>query len=117
HARLDDGVEIVGTRYTAGARPELLVILRAPGPASADLHFTVRSKVVAKAWLSSTMLDPVEREVGLPLPIAPSRWKAGFLYADHVPIRKRPGTEVFRGALASRGRSKPGAPIDLLTLH
>ncbi|HVY47920.1 MAG TPA: hypothetical protein VHB21_18660, partial [Minicystis sp.] len=50
------------------------------------------------------MADPTEREVGLPLAISPKRWRAGFLYSDPVPIRKRPGHEVFKASLRARGR-------------
>ena len=58
------------------------------------------------------MADPIEREVGLPLPIAPEHWKQGFLYADHVAIRKRPGREVFSAAFWSRRRGPVPAPTD-----
>jgi hypothetical protein len=58
------------------------------------------------------MMDPIEREVGLPLPIAPERWKKGFLYADHVPIRKRPGREVFVASFWSRRHGAFPKPAD-----
>ncbi len=70
------------------------------------------SKVTAPARLSTTMMDPLEREVGLPLPIAPERWIEGFLYADHVPIRKRPGREVFAASFWSRRRGASPKPVD-----
>jgi hypothetical protein len=84
----------------------------------------VRSKVTARAAWSTTMADPTDREVGIPLSIAPQRWKKGFLYSDPVAIRKRPGTEVFRASFWVRG---PGAaprrvdgdrgPVEVLTLR
>lgn len=104
HARFDDGTEIVGARFDDGVLPDLVLVLRAGGPTAKDVQLTVRSKVVARAPLSTTMADPTEREVGLPLPIAPERWKKGFLYTDHVPIRKRPGREVFAASFWSRRR-------------
>ena len=122
-ARFDDGTEVVGYRFDDGARPLLTIFVEAGGPAATDLQLAVRSKVLAPAFLSTTMADPTEREVGLPLAIAPLRWRAGFLYADPVPIRKRPGTEVFRASLAARGKGavprRVGGPpvVDLLTLR
>lgn len=104
HARFDDGTEIVGTRYEDGVLPRLVIVLRAGGPTAKDAQLTVKSKVVAPPRFSTTMADPTEREVGLPTPISPERWKKGFLYADHVPIRKRPGSEVFAASFWSRRR-------------
>jgi 4-amino-4-deoxy-L-arabinose transferase-like glycosyltransferase len=112
HARFDDGTELVGARYQDGACPELLLVLRAAGPAAKDVQLTVKSLVTAPARLSTTMADPVEREVGLPLPIAPERWKKGFLYSDHVAIRKRPGREVFSASFWSRRRGAFPKPVD-----
>jgi 4-amino-4-deoxy-L-arabinose transferase-like glycosyltransferase len=122
HAAFDDGSEIVGARYHEGARSLLTLLVRAGGPTKGDVQLTVKSRVTARAPLSTTMPDPTEREVGLPLAIAPQRWRKGFLYADAVPIRKRPGTEVFRASFWSRDRSpfpRPvsGAPVDVLTLR
>jgi hypothetical protein len=104
HARYDDGSEILGTTFHEGACSLLTIVIEAGGPAAADVQLAVRSKVLAKAPWSSTMADPTEREVGLPLPIAPKRWKKGYLYSDQVQIRKRPGTEVFRAAFWVRGK-------------
>ena len=120
----DDGTEIVGTTFHEGARSRLMVYVLAGGPTAADVQLTVRSKVTAKAALSLTIADPTDREVGLPLAIAPQRWKAGFLYSDPVPIRKRPGTEVFRASFWVRGkgsapRRAPGgaASVEVLSLR
>ena len=112
HVRFDDGAELLGARFQDGARPELILLLRAAGPTAKDVQLTVKSKVTARALLSTTMMDPVEREVGLPLPIAPERWKKGFLYSDHVPIRKRPGREVFTASFWSRRRGPFPKPAD-----
>src|SRR5262249_35251980 len=81
HVAYDDGVEVVGTTFSAGARSLLTVFLRAPGP-EPGLELVVRSEVIKRAALSTTMADPTKREVGLPLAIAPARWRTGFLYAD-----------------------------------
>ncbi|WP_437672002.1 ArnT family glycosyltransferase [Sorangium sp. So ce131] len=107
-ARFDDGTELVGTTFHEGARPLLTIVVRAGGPLPADVTLAVRSRVVARAPLSTTMADPLVREVGLPTAIAPQRWRAGFLYADPVPIRKRPGTEVFWAALTGRAPKLEG---------
>lgn len=121
-ASFDDGTAVVGTRYEDGARPLLTIVLRAGGPIEGDAHLSVKSKVIAKAPWSLTMADPTDREVGLPLPISPARWKKGFLYSDRVPIQKRPGTEVFRAFFSGRAKtpkllgSKSGA-LDVLTLR
>ncbi|AUX35950.1 MULTISPECIES: glycosyltransferase family 39 protein [Sorangium] len=105
-ARFDDGTELLGTTFHEGARSLLTIFVRAGGPAASDVTLTVRSRVVERAPLSSTMADPVYREVGLPTAISPQRWRAGFVYADPVPIRKRPGTEVFWASLKARDRGR-----------
>lgn len=107
-AAFEGGTEIVGARFTKGARPLLTLFLRAGGPLPPGSTLAVRSRVVARPFLSTTMADPVTREVGLPLAIPPRRLRAGFLYADPVPIRKRPGTEVFQALFTGgRGRAAP----------
>ncbi|AUX46341.1 glycosyltransferase [Sorangium cellulosum] len=106
--RFDDGTELVGTTFQDGARPLLTIVVRAGGPLPADVALVVRSRVVERAPLSTTMADPLVREVGLPTAIAPQRWRAGFLYADPVPIRKRPGTEVFWASLSGRAPKLTG---------
>ncbi len=111
HAAYDDGTELVGARFDPGARPLLTLVVRAGGPTRGDVQLTVRSRVTERATLSTTMADPTDREVGLPLAIAPQRWKKGFLYADPVAIRKRPGTEVFRATFWSRDRSPFPRPV------
>ena len=124
HARFEDGSELVGTTFHEGARSLLTLYVLASGPSIADVQLTVRSRVVKGAALSLTIADPTEREVGIPIGIAPQRWKKGFLYSDPVAIRKRPGTEVFRASYWARGRG--GAPravaggaagVEVLTLR
>jgi hypothetical protein len=123
HAAFDDGTEILGTTYHEGARPLLEVFVRAGGPTKADVQLAVRSKVTARAAWSTTMADPTEREVGIPLAITSQRWKKGFLYRDPVAIRKRPGTEVYRAVLVVRGSGTAPKhvgdprPVELLTLR
>jgi Dolichyl-phosphate-mannose-protein mannosyltransferase len=97
----DPRAELVGVTFRRGARPELTLYVRAAGPAPPGATLTVRSRVLAKAPLSLTMADPTTREVGLPLAIPPELWRAGLLYSDKIPIRKRPGLEEFRAQLAS----------------
>jgi 4-amino-4-deoxy-L-arabinose transferase-like glycosyltransferase len=104
HASFDDGSELVGTTFHEGARSLLTLYVRASGPSVADVQLTVRSRVEKRAALSLTIADPTEREVGIPMGIAPQRWKKGFLYSDPVAVRKRPGTEVFRASYWARGR-------------
>lgn len=109
----DDGTEWVGVRYDEGARPLLTLVLRAGGPTEEDVQLQVRSRVVARAPLSTTMADPTTREVGIPLGLSPRRWRSGFLYEHRVAIRKRPGTEVFEAGFTIRQRrrqSRTGAP-------
>lgn len=111
-ARFDDGTELLGTTFHEGARSLLTIFVRAGGPAASDVVLAVRSRVVERAPLSTTMADPVVREVGLPTAISPQRWRAGFLYADPVPIRKRPGTEVFWASLTARERGRAPKLVD-----
>jgi hypothetical protein len=90
-----DGTELVGVTFQRGARPLLTLYLRAGAPRASERRIQVTSRVLARAWGSTTMADPIEREVGLPPAIPSTRWIRGFLYSDPVPIRKRPGTEQF----------------------
>ena len=124
HARFDDGSELVGTTFHEGVRSLLTLYVLASGPSATDVQLTVRSRVVKGAALSLTIADPTEREVGIPMGVAPQRWRKGFLYSDPVAIRKRPGTEVFRASFWARGRG--GAPkavgqgaggVEVLTLR
>jgi 4-amino-4-deoxy-L-arabinose transferase-like glycosyltransferase len=123
HAAFDDGTEILGTTFHEGARPLLTIFLRAGGPTTADVQLLVKSKVTAKAAWSTTIADPLERDVGLPLAIGSQRWRPGFLYSDPVAIRKRPGTEVFRASFWVRGSGPPPKrlrgprEVELLTLQ
>jgi 4-amino-4-deoxy-L-arabinose transferase-like glycosyltransferase len=116
-AVFDDGTEIVGTTFHEGARPLLTILVKAGGPTDAQL--AVRSKVTAKAAWSTTIADPTEREVGIPLGLPPARWKKGFLYSDAVAIRKRPGTEVFRVSFSGRAPRRVGGTrdVEVLTLR
>lgn len=120
-AAFDDGTRIVGTSFQDGARPLLSIWIEAGGPTAPDVQLTVRSKVTARAPLSTTMADPTDREVGLPLAIAPHRWKKGFLYVDPVAVRKRPGTEVYRAQLVARSKGaaprRAGGAAEVLTLR
>ncbi|WP_437524388.1 glycosyltransferase family 39 protein [Sorangium sp. So ce726] len=111
-ARFDDGTELLGTTFHEGACSLLTIFVRAGGPAASDVTLAVRSRVVERAPLSTTMADPVVREVGLPTAISPQRWRTGFLYADPVPIRKRPGTEVFWASLTARERGRGPKLVD-----
>ncbi len=110
HATYDDGTELVGSTFHDGARPLLTLLVKASGPTTGDVQLTVKSKVIAKAAFSTTMADPTDREVGIPLSIAPQRWRKGFLYSDPVAIRKRPGTEVYRALFWVRGAGTAPRP-------
>jgi hypothetical protein len=100
----EGGHEILGVRFVDGAMPLLTIVVRAGGPASGDLQLGVRSRVVARAPLSTTMPDPTVREVGMPLGLSPKRWKPGWLYSAPIPIRKRPGIETFSAYFFARSR-------------
>jgi hypothetical protein len=120
HVVFDDGTELVGAQYKAGARPMLTLFFAAGGPMKGDVQVVVRSKVTRRAFLSTTMPDPLVREVGIPLGLSPQRWRAGFLYADPVPIRKRPGTETFSATFVARSkapmRASGDGPVEVLSL-
>ena len=121
HSRLDDGIELWGTRYQDGARPLLTLVVKAAGPVANDMQLRVRSVVLSPARFSTTMADPVVREVGLPLGIAPRRFHAGFLYQDDVPVRKRPGVERYTASLsgsrAAAGGTEESGGIEVLRLQ
>lgn len=113
--RFEGGPEVVGTRFESGAADVLTLVLLAPGPMRAGLDLGVSSRVVARAALSTTMPDPVVREVGMPLSPSPRRWIAGFLYEDRVTVRRRPGTEVFSAWWGDRGRARrPRDEVEVL---
>jgi hypothetical protein len=113
HATFHDGTQIVGATYHAGARPLLTLYLRAGAPMASERRLAVTSRVLAGAWGSTTMPDPTQREVGLPLAIPSMRWIHGFLYSDPVPIRKRPGTEEFVVRFMAEGK---GSEVVVLKL-
>jgi 4-amino-4-deoxy-L-arabinose transferase-like glycosyltransferase len=119
-ARYEDGTEILGATFHDGAMPLLTLYVRAGERRTPELTVLVRSRVVAPARLSTTMADPTERDVGPPLTVPASLWRPGFVYADPVPIRKRPGHEIFRASLGVRGHAsgprRVDAPGDLVVL-
>jgi len=104
-AAYEEGPEIVGSFFQPGVRPRLHLFVRAAGPLAAGTQLAVRSKVLARGAFSTTMADPTNREVGLPLVVPAERMRKGFLYVDPVTIVKRPGVEVFHAALVGRGKS------------
>ncbi len=93
---LADGAEVLGTTRTAGVMPSVTVWLRAPdSPEPPDARLAAYSRVEGRAPLSFLVADPLVREVGPPLALEPGAWKAGWLYTDRIPLRKRPGVETF----------------------
>lgn len=118
-ALFTDGTELLGTLFHEGAEARLTLLFRAAGPLAAGSGLSVRSVVTERAVLSTTMADPTPREVALPFAIAPERWKPGFLYAVEVPIRKRPGTEVFAASFTGARAPKPreGRAVEVLRLR
>ncbi|MEJ7729114.1 MAG: glycosyltransferase family 39 protein [Polyangiaceae bacterium] len=114
--RFASGPEVVGTRWEPGAADVLTLVLRAPGPMRAGQELGVSSRVVARAPFSTTMADPVVREVGMPLAISPRRWRPGFLYEDRVVVRRRPGSEVFSAWWADRGARGRRQEVEVLRL-
>ena len=120
HARYDDGSEILGSTYHEGAESILTLYVRAAARRRTKSSSPFGPRCSAPARLSTTMADPTDREVGLPLAISPKRWRPGFVYADPVPIRKRPGHEVFRALYWARNRGaspkRVGAKEDLVVL-
>jgi hypothetical protein len=117
---LGTGTKILGTTRARGVLPSVTVWLQAPAAVDPPgTRLTVWSQVQARAPLSAIMADPVVREVGAPTAIAPQRWKPGWVYADRVPLRKRPGTERFwieSGVPAPRPTPGSGARATIATL-
>jgi len=114
--RFEGGPEIVGTRWEPGAADVLTLVLRAPGPLRQGQELGVSTRVIARAPLSTTMADPVVREVGMPLWPSPRRWREGFLYEDRAVVRRRPGTEVFSAWWADRGARGRRQEVEVLRL-
>ena len=108
HARFENGTEILLTTYRGGAQSELTVLLKAGEPLDDGVRLVVRSRVVAPPRFSTVPADPDEREVNAPPTISLHRAHSGFLYAEVIPIRKRPGTEVFNATFGRlpRGRRR-----------
>ncbi len=60
HAAYEDGTEIVGTTFHGDARPLLTILVKAGGPAAADVQLSVRSKVTAPAaWSRPWQTPPI----------------------------------------------------------
>jgi hypothetical protein len=114
--RFESGPEILGARWEPGAADVLTLLVRAPGPMRPGQELGVSSRVVARAPMSTTMADPVLREVGMPLAISPRRWRPGFLYEDRVVVRRRPGTEVFSAWWGDRGGRGRRQEVEVLRL-
>jgi hypothetical protein len=101
----DDGTRIRCVLFHEGASPLLVIVLEPSGPLSPGVELRVASHVTAPMRLSTTMADPVVREVSFPFSLAPSFFRKGFVYSHVVRIRHRPGTEVF-----DAGFQGPNAP-------
>jgi hypothetical protein len=99
------GVSFLGTRLERGTSLFLTVYFEASGPLEDACAFGIVSHVEAVPRFSLTPADPLPRDVGMPFPIATTRWRRGFIYAATTEILKRPGRERYEGAF--RGPSAP----------
>ncbi len=117
---LTNGSSLLGVTYTKGAEDQLTVYVLAREPMARGTGFSVKSRVLQAPWGSLTMADPTSREVALPFLIPPERFRAGFVYENKMPIRKRPGKEEFVASFsAPRGRGPgptTGGKMVVLTL-
>lgn len=117
---LTNGSSLLGVTYTEGVEDRLTVYVFAREPMARGTGFSVKSRVLQAPWGSFTMADPTSREVALPFLIPPERFRAGFVYENSMPIRKRPGKEEYVASFtAPRGRGpgpKAGGKMVVLTL-
>jgi 4-amino-4-deoxy-L-arabinose transferase-like glycosyltransferase len=112
------GAELRGVRFEPGACSWVTLLFLAAGPVL-EAEPALRSRVVARAPWSTTMADPTVREIAPPALPGARRWRAGYLYALRVPVRKRPGTEVFElyGRAPSGAPARGVIPVEVLRLR
>jgi hypothetical protein len=115
-ATFADGTHLFAACYADGVAPKLTLLFEASGPLSPQTELSVESRVVAGPRFSTTMADPVVREQGFPFALPPGSFKKGFVYAQPVWIRKRPGREVFTARFVGEGAPAIAEPVLVLTL-
>lgn len=100
-----DGTRLLGVRLTSGASEILTVYFEARGPV--EQRFSIQSLLEEGPRLSFSSSDPIAIEVGAPPWIAPSAWKAGFLYQSSTELMRRAGTERLIGSFNRTGPDPP----------
>jgi hypothetical protein len=121
--KYDDGTVLLGAIHHRGAEHSLsLYFLVGPRGLQGAAGFEVYAKVEKRAFLSTLPLDPTVITIAVPPEVPMDLWRPGHIYSERFTYRKRPGTERFYGAFASRTFAKVptivgGARfVDLLTL-
>ena len=110
---LEGGLVLEGVRVEEGVQPRATLLFRAAGPLRAGVLPKVRSRVVERALLSTTLPDPHRRDVAPRPLIAPRLWRRGHLYSLSMALLPRPGVESFELTFAGVGapRPKQGPPV------
>jgi hypothetical protein len=98
---------VVGWRIEEGVQPRVTLLFEAGGPLRRGVEPRLRSHVIERALLSTTMPDPSRRNVAPPPSIRPTLWRRGFLYAVTAPLLERPGVEAFELGFSGFAAPRP----------
>jgi hypothetical protein len=116
-----DETRLIGTRFRPGVDPILELYFQAAHPLGDGFQFEVSSRIEARPRLSLVPPDDKTKFYGVPFVIAPSLWRAGFIYVERVEIRGRPGREDFSGLFeefhSAEPKAAPTLPFGNETLH
>ncbi len=121
-SRHDTGIELLAACYEEGVVPRLTLHFRSERRLAEDWDFEVRSIVEAAPAPSWVRRDGREQVVIRGFGIPPVLWRPGFIYAQVIELRRRPGRERLYGEWMSRDASHPSfvpgrtEPVELLVL-
>ncbi len=115
-AAFEGGTALIGEIQRRGARRSLTMFFLA-GALPGDVRFSVHAKVEAEPRVSTLPAAPEDLEIAGGFAWPTSWWRRGEIYSLTAVYRKRPGTEVLRGAWVP-GPRRVGASgaVELLRL-
>ncbi len=108
----DDETRLLGFEPVEGVAPRLVVVFAAAGPLPEKVAPRFRAKLVETPALSLARQHLGSlRDLGPQWLIAPSRWKASYLYTATVELLPRPGVEAYEMAMVSKGKGRAPRPV------